>query len=626
MKDTQDRLYDAIRAGEPPKLRQAIAQATSKPALLNEVHDDYQSPLLFALQRSKVNLEIVRGLLEAGADPNLSVNNSLGLEEAPMHVAAATMRLDLIQLMVEFGGDLHHCVRSNCGIGDPVARRAAKNPEAAREIFTYLLDQDVDLSTTSTYDESVPRLLACDGQVDLLRFLEDHGVSLDPLEWSSLHRIVALGSVAELEAALQDGQNLETADSWSLTPYLLAAVVGDPTKMEKLARAGACVDAENHVSMRAAHLAADNDRTEVLAWLEAQGEDLGALSRLFGNSVLDEAVMKDHLKSTRFLLERGVHRATRLRSPDDIEQQRRQMREMLSQFRMDVNPELIMESMESALVDPSQHDVDKKLLDHAQSGEMLRLLEEFGVSFSQAPQEVQFMRLGLDSASFEPNPLPSEAEFRRGRRRRFGISNPEEISEPFWHFMVKSRWGAYGARRHFGGRDSLLQRPDPIWCNDRMGQSMTLLPDGRALFIGGEHEDGYDPDFCIYNDVIVIHPDLTVQIFEYPEAVFPPTDFHTATLVADWIYIVGSLGYQGKRESKVTPVWRLNIHTYAIESVKTTGDSPGRVNRHHTRLVDEDKLLVYGGKVSGHRNGKEFYDTNTVTRVLSLGTLHWSDA
>ncbi len=626
MKDIQDRIFNAIRAGDVGELRKAIAQATSTHALLNEVHPEHQSPLLFALRRSPVNLEIVRALLESGADPNLSVNNSLGLEEAPMHIAAATMQLDLIQLLVEFGGDLHHCVQSNCGIGDPVARRAAKNPEAAREIFTYLLDQGVDLSTTSTYGESVPRLLACDGQVNLLRFLEEHGVSLEPLEWSPLHRIVAFGSLADLEAALHDGPNLESVDSWSLTPYLLAAVIGDPMKMEKLARAGARTDAENHVSMRAAHLAADNDRTEVLAWLEAQGEDLGALSRMFGNSVLDEAIMKDHLRSTRFLLERGMHRATRLRSPEDVEQQRQQMREMMSQFGMGVNPELIMESMESALFDPSQQDADKKLLDHAQSGEMLRLLEEFGVSFSQAPQEVQFMRLGLDSASFEPNPLPSQAEFKRGRRRRFGTSNPEEISEPFWHFMVKSRWGAYGARRHFGGRDSFLQRSDPIWCNDRMGQSMTLLPDGRALFIGGEHEDGYDPDFCIYNDVIVIHPDRKVQIFEYPEAVFPPTDFHTATLVGDWIYIVGSLGYQGKRESTFTPVWRLNIHSYAIESVKTTGDSPGRVNRHHTRLVDEDKLLVYGGKVSGHRNGKEFYETNTVTRVLSLGTLHWSDA
>jgi hypothetical protein len=33
----------------------------------------------------------------------------------------------------------------------------------------------------------------------------------------------------------------------------------------------------------------------------------------------------------------------------------------------------------------------------------------------------------------------------------------------------------------------------------RFGQSLTLLPDCRAVQIGGEHEDWYDADFCIYN-------------------------------------------------------------------------------------------------------------------------------
>lgn len=49
---------------------------------------------------------------------------------------------------------------------------------------------------------------------------------------------------------------------------------------------------------------------------------------------------------------------------------------------------------------------------------------------------------------------------------------------------------------------------------------MTILEDGRALFIAGEHEDSYDPDFCIYNDLIVFHTDKSVQIFAYPREVF----------------------------------------------------------------------------------------------------------
>jgi hypothetical protein len=42
---------------------------------------------------------------------------------------------------------------------------------------------------------------------------------------------------------------------------------------------------------------------------------------------------------------------------------------------------------------------------------------------------------------------------------------------------------------------------------------------------GGEHEDFYDPDFCIYNDVFVHERDGSVAIYGYPESVFPPTDY-----------------------------------------------------------------------------------------------------
>ena len=87
----------------------------------------------------------------------------------------------------------------------------------------------------------------------------------------------------------------------------------------------------------------------------------------------------------------------------------------------------------------------------------------------------------------------------------------------------------YVANKHFGGPSSL--DAGPVWCAQRFGQTVTLLPDGRAVQIAGEHEDHYDPDFTIYNDVFVHEPDGTIRIFGYPEAVFPPTDFHTATLV-----------------------------------------------------------------------------------------------
>src|SRR5579864_1183506 len=89
---------------------------------------------------------------------------------------------------------------------------------------------------------------------------------------------------------------------------------------------------------------------------------------------------------------------------------------------------------------------------------------------------------------------------------------------------LKSGYGPYRARDFFS--IPLNREEGPIWTFDRMGRTCNELPDGRVVCIGGEHEDSYDPDFCIYNDVVVFSPTDQIEIFGYLKEVFPPTDFH----------------------------------------------------------------------------------------------------
>lgn len=86
----------------------------------------------------------------------------------------------------------------------------------------------------------------------------------------------------------------------------------------------------------------------------------------------------------------------------------------------------------------------------------------------------------------------------------------------------------------------------PYWNLNRHGMSCTELED-RTIFIGGEHEDYYDPNFHIYNDIIVITGDQ-YHIYGYPESAFPPTDFHCAIPIGDYIWIFGSMGYPRNRK------------------------------------------------------------------------------
>mmetsp|Transcript_31216 Transcript_31216/g.28392 ORF Transcript_31216/g.28392 Transcript_31216/m.28392 type:complete len:84 (+) Transcript_31216:264-515(+) len=78
------------------------------------------------------------------------------------------------------------------------------------------------------------------------------------------------------------------------------------------------------------------------------------------------------------------------------------------------------------------------------------------------------------------------------------------------------------------------------------------LEDGKKLYISGEHEDSYDPDFLIYNDVIIQDKEGNITIYGYPKDVFPPTDFHTATRIGDDVYIIGNMGYMQERKFNET--------------------------------------------------------------------------
>jgi hypothetical protein len=243
-----------------------------------------------------------------------------------------------------------------------------------------------------------------------------------------------------------------------------------------------------------------------------------------------------------------------------------------------------------------------------------------------------------------------EASYHAQKAQRFGAHNPERMDVPFWIFMVQRRWNAYQARRQFDrayrermeafsarrareeAGEVLEPEPavcffygPPVWCFDRFGMALARLPDGRVLWIAGEHEDYYDPDFCIYNDVIVIDTNLRVTIYGYPRDVFPPTDFHTATLVGEDIYLIGNLGYSDDHRPGETQVFMLDSGTLAITSVATSGTLPGWISRHRaTYDPASHAIIVRGGQVVTGRGRAARLRENQATYRLDLATHTWS--
>lgn len=183
----------------------------------------------------------------------------------------------------------------------------------------------------------------------------------------------------------------------------------------------------------------------------------------------------------------------------------------------------------------------------------------------------------------------------REKHPRFGTANPELMNLPFWERMIKTGQSAYAAQKEYGDTRS---HDGPVWTFDRVGMTKTKLADGTTLCIGGEHEDYYDPNFNIYNDVIALKPDGSADIYGYPQKDFPPTDFHTATLVDGDIYIIGALGYVDRRAPGRTPVYRLNAASKRMEPFATSGAPPGWIFGHKA-VYDAKRraITITGGQV-----------------------------
>jgi hypothetical protein len=185
--------------------------------------------------------------------------------------------------------------------------------------------------------------------------------------------------------------------------------------------------------------------------------------------------------------------------------------------------------------------------------------------------------------------------FQQQRRRRFGETNPDRIQMAFWEWMVRQGEGPHRVRELF--KVPFKPEDGPIWTFSRMGATRSQLPDGRSISIGGEYEDYYDPDFCIYNDVIVQGPADQIEIYSFPEDIFPPTDFHTATVVDNCIVIVGGLGYQRSRRAGSTPVYSLDLADYHISKLHTKGENPGWIFKHQADLETNGVIKIWGGDV-----------------------------
>jgi ankyrin repeat protein len=491
------------------------------------------------------------------------------IRESALSFAIRAGNLRKIELLLEHGADISY----QRGRGYEALIDAAHQPGAELlPILELLIKRGARLNSMSDYGESALSVVSRNGRFDAVRVLLNAGADPAPLEWTPLMHAIALGALNDVTKELESHPDLSARNYWSQTPWLLSLQVGDVAKAKELFAAGANRSDRGRCGKTAMMYPIQNGHIEMLRWQLSEGFDPNDADD-FGETPLAEAVELGSAGCVRVLLDAGAN----IRYGGDL----------------------------------------KPVIRRTNSNEIVRLLIERGADLNEISDD---MRALLTRLSNDGRISVAPEDYRAGRQRRFGTTNPEKMNLPFWKSMIESGSHAYAARKKFDD----LNFEQPVWCFQRYGKSLNELPDGRFVEIAGEHEDYYDPDFCIFNDVVVHNVDGTVDIYGYPRDIFPPTDFHTATLSDGYLYLIGNVGYPRERKYGEAQVYRLNVATFVMEKVETFGEKPGWLGHHKAVLRDGFGIYISGGKVCTMVDGVEQYECNIKTYVLNLNSLQWT--
>jgi ankyrin repeat protein len=444
-------------------------------------------------------------------------------------------------------------------------------PNLLDEVRTFIAN-GADLNRVTEYSESALRVASNNGRFDVVRLLLDSGADFNQLGWSSTMLKVVGDTLESVRQSATQYGDLEEVDFWSRTPFLIAVQLGDIDKASALLELGANRDAAGRCGKTVLQYAAQMNHIAMLNWLIDLGCDVDAVDE-FGDTALMMAASCGHAAALALLIERGADMY-------------------------------------------ATNSIPERALERATTLETVRMLVALGDDINVISPEMHAALLGTEH---DGEPECSQDNSLAGYEPVFGTCNPTTIDSAYRTAMIRSNASAWRARKKFSS-----DARGPVWCYRRYGRTTNMLDDGTIVEIGGEHEDHYDPDFCIYNDVTVFDGKGGIRLFGYPKDVFPPTDFHSATQVGNAILIIGCLGYGQQRRPGHTPVYRLDLTTFKISPVETSGTLPGWISNHRALLDEGGNIVVSGGKVIVGSGKDEDYVDNSERYSLQLATMTWS--
>lgn len=215
----------------------------------------------------------------------------------------------------------------------------------------------------------------------------------------------------------------------------------------------------------------------------------------------------------------------------------------------------------------------------------------------------------------------SKKVYREWREPRFGEWNGQPLTNPVWQWLIEEKPEPSAADTLFRLRDT--DSLGPAWTFNRVGASETALPNGQILWAGGRHGEPGDPNYYVYNDLVVKKPEGEFSVLGYPEAIFPPIHSHSATLVSNYILLIGGLGGPESEPSETTRIQAIRIEKFGLHPWSGVGPGPGAIYGHTAKLSDNKLWIEVSGGFIQSPDGSS--TPNSKRWRLDLDTLYWTE-
>lgn len=207
-------LHALATVGDVVGLRDALARG----ALVDERHEGW-TPLMCAVKSNRAGVDALSLLVEGGADLKAERKANKHTEQRPLQLAIRAGDLPKVQYLVSVGARVAYW--SAAGYDALIDSQFARGGSRL-ELVRYLLDHGAPVDGVSKYGETALNVAArgANGHRPAAhrRRRERRRARLGPLA-----RAVAVGSLAEVEAALRDGDDRARRDRWRRTPWMQAS-------------------------------------------------------------------------------------------------------------------------------------------------------------------------------------------------------------------------------------------------------------------------------------------------------------------------------------------------------------------------------------------------------------------